>query len=278
MPIDVPAYIKANAQRGLDYNREGKGGDGLTDLTLAEARDLAKGFTTEAKVRKMGPWFSRHRPDMSAPANDPDNKDFPGAGAVAWLLWGGSTSGDIMDAAKWAEDEVRKLDEEAKAFDSKCINKMSQDAPTTVEEKLAHTAKLVESLSAEKTELQNSFEKLAAEKLAGLNEATEKLAKSEQKLAELETVIKALEAEKSGLKDQLAEALANQVTASKEAAKIVASLGTSPVAINPADDAKAEAAHKQTVDEIRATFLKMPAGPDRQAFFIQHQAILTAVR
>lgn len=278
MPIDVPAYIKANAERGLEYNREGKGGDGLTDQTLAEARDLAKGYTTEAKVRKMGPWFRRHRPDMDAPKNKPGNDDYPGAGAVAWLLWGGSTSGDIMGAAEWAESQVRKLDEEAKAFDSNCIDKMSKEIPTTVEDKLAEAGSIVEALKAEKLELQASFEKLAAEKLSGLNEATAKLATAEAKITELEAQLKALEADKSTLKDQLADALANQVTASKEAAKIVASLGTNPVAVSPADEAKAEADQKKSDEDIRATFLKMAAGPDRQAFFIKHQAILTATR
>jgi ribonucleotide monophosphatase NagD (HAD superfamily) len=115
MPIDVPEYVSKAAERGLEWHRQGKSGDGVTDQTLREARDMVKGFVSEDKVRRMGPWFRRHRADMSAPKNDPDNKAFPGAGAVAWALWGGPTSGDIMRTAEWAEAKVAQLDRKANA-------------------------------------------------------------------------------------------------------------------------------------------------------------------
>jgi len=111
-----------------------------------------------------------------------------------------------------------------------------------------------------------------------LNEATAKLATAEAKITELEAQLKAIDCDKEHLKDQLATALANQVTASKEAAQIVAKLGVNPIALSPADEAKAEADQKKSDDEIRSTFLQMAAGPDRQAYFIKHQAILTATR
>ena len=84
MAIDVPDYVSTAAERGLEWHAEGKSGDGVTDQTLREARDMAGGSVSEDKVRRMGPWFRRHRPDMDAPKNNPDNEDFPGAGAVAW--------------------------------------------------------------------------------------------------------------------------------------------------------------------------------------------------
>jgi len=116
MPVSVPDYVSQAAARGLEWHKEGKSGDGVTDQTLAEARDMVRGSVSEDKVRRMGPWFRRHRADMSAPKNDPDNKAFPGAGAVAWALWGGPTSGDIMRTAEWAEAKVAQLDREAKAI------------------------------------------------------------------------------------------------------------------------------------------------------------------
>jgi len=119
MPIDVPEYVSKAAERGLEWHRQGKSGDGVTDQTLREARDMVKGFVSEDKVRRMGPWFRRHRADMSAPKNDPDNKAFPGAGAVAWALWGGPTSGDIMRTAEWAEAKVAQLDRKANALAGK---------------------------------------------------------------------------------------------------------------------------------------------------------------
>lgn len=115
MAISVPDYVSDAARRGLEWHAEGKSGDGVTDKTLREAREMAGGEVSEDKLRRMGPWFQRHRPDMDAPKNKPSNKDFPGAGAVAWALWGGPTSGDIMRTADWVEAKVAQLDREAEA-------------------------------------------------------------------------------------------------------------------------------------------------------------------
>lgn len=115
MAIAVPDYVADAAKRGLEWHAEGKSGDGVTDKTLREARDMAAGEVSEDKLRRMGPWFERHRPDMDAPKNKPSNEDFPGAGAVAWALWGGPTSGDIMRTADWCKAKVAQLDREAGA-------------------------------------------------------------------------------------------------------------------------------------------------------------------
>ena len=115
MAITVPDYVADAARRGLDWHAEGKSGDGVTDKTLSEAREMAAGSVSEDKLRRMGPWFQRHRPDMDAPKNKPSNEDFPGAGAVAWALWGGPTSGDIMRTADWVDAKVAQLDREAGA-------------------------------------------------------------------------------------------------------------------------------------------------------------------
>lgn len=115
MAVSVPDYVSDAARRGLEWHAEGKSGDGVTDKTIREAREMAGGEVSEDKLRRMGPWFQRHRPDMDAPKNKSTNKDFPGAGAVAWALWGGPTSGDIMRTADWVEAKVAQLDREAEA-------------------------------------------------------------------------------------------------------------------------------------------------------------------
>lgn len=110
MPIDnVPEFIKNNAQRGLDYLSEGFGGDGLTEGTKSAAREMAKGNISDDKVRKMAPWFARHKADGQAPQNkDSSDPGYPGAGLVAWLLWGGNA--DFDDAAQdWAQRQIDKL-------------------------------------------------------------------------------------------------------------------------------------------------------------------------
>lgn len=111
--LRVPQFIRDNAARGLKYLDEGFGGDGLTDGTKREAREMAAGRITENKVRKMAPWFARHQVDGQAPKNnDPSHPQFPGAGLVAWLLWGGD-SNFSQRAQDWAQRKIDALDAEA---------------------------------------------------------------------------------------------------------------------------------------------------------------------
>jgi HK97 family phage prohead protease len=120
MPVDnVPQFIRNNAQRGLDYLAEGFGGDGLTDATKREAREMADGNISDNKVRKMAPWFARHKVDGQAPKNsNPEDSEYPGAGLVAWLLWGGNA--DFDDAAQdWAQRQIDQLDNETNKARSK---------------------------------------------------------------------------------------------------------------------------------------------------------------
>ena len=110
MPIEnVPQFIRNNAQRGLDYLSEGFGGDGLTEGTKSAARAMADGNISDEKVRKMAPWFARHKVDGQAPKNsNSSDPEYPGAGLVAWLLWGGNA--DFDDAAQdWAQRQIDKL-------------------------------------------------------------------------------------------------------------------------------------------------------------------------
>ena len=111
--LTVPQFIRDNAARGLKYVSEGFGGDGLTDATKREAREMAAGRITENKVRKMAPWFARHKVDGQAPKNkDSSDPQYPGAGLVAWLLWGGDS--DFSDRAQnWAQRKIDALNAEA---------------------------------------------------------------------------------------------------------------------------------------------------------------------
>jgi len=110
--LSVPQFIRANAERGLQYLRDGYGGDGLTEGTKRAARDMAAGNITENKIRKMAPWFARHKVDGQAPKNsNPSDPGYPGAGLVAWLLWGGDSN--FSDRAQnWAQRKIDALDAE----------------------------------------------------------------------------------------------------------------------------------------------------------------------
>lgn len=87
--VDVPGYVRRAAARGLQLRADGRGGAGLTDQTIREARAMANGDMTDDKVIRAAAWAARHRVDLEAPANsDPSHPRWPGPGAVAHYLWG----------------------------------------------------------------------------------------------------------------------------------------------------------------------------------------------
>lgn len=87
--LSVPAYIRRAASRGLELRADGFGGDGLTEGTVREAREMAAGRVTEDKVVRANAWGARHAVDLDSPNNsDADSDGWPGAGAVAHYLWG----------------------------------------------------------------------------------------------------------------------------------------------------------------------------------------------
>ena len=110
----VPSYIQKNAKRGLDLLEYA--GDGLTDKTKREAREMASGKISDSKVVRMAAWFSRHEGDLDSEKADDyleGRSDKPTAGQVAWLLWGGDISkSNKMRAYNWANKEAEKVKEE----------------------------------------------------------------------------------------------------------------------------------------------------------------------
>ena len=112
--VKVPAYVSANAERGLALYEEGHGGDGLVEQTIRDARDMVAGEIRDEKVRLMGPWIARHIVDLDAPQNsNPDADGYPGPGLVAMLLWGaGPDAEGARRTQEWAEAEAARLDEE----------------------------------------------------------------------------------------------------------------------------------------------------------------------
>jgi len=249
--MEVPDYVSTAARRGLEWHAEGKSGDGVTDQTISEARAMAGGNVSEDKLRRMNPWFQRHRPDMDAPKNKPESEDFPGAGAVAWALWGGPTSGDIMRTAKWAEAEVERLDNDAVAKLTKFM---------TIEEQLIKAVADLTSATVERDELRANLE------LAVAKEATDFKATLEQN-ASLVIERDALAKEKAELIAQISELSAKSVSASVEAAKIASSVGVNPVELSPSDKSDEPV---KAVNHLEV-FLAMDMGAERSAYFAKHK-------
>jgi hypothetical protein len=249
--MEVPDYVADSARRGLEWHAEGKSGDGVTDQTISEARAMAGGNVSEDKLRRMNPWFQRHRPDMDAPKNKPESEDFPGAGAVAWALWGGPTSGDIMRTAKWAEAEVERLDNDAVA---KLVNCM------TIEEQLIKAVSELTSATVERDELRVNLANAVAK------EATDFKATLEQN-ASLVIERDALAKEKAELVAKIAELQTQTVSASVEAAKIASSVGVNPVELSPSDKSDEPV---KAVNHLEV-FIGMTHGAERSAYYAKHK-------
>jgi hypothetical protein len=270
MSVSVPDYVQEAAKRGLEWHAEGKSGDGVTEQTIREARDMASGEVSEDKVRRMGPWFQRHRPDMDAPKNKPGNEDFPGAGAVAWALWGGPTSGDIMRTAKWAEDEASRLDSEDEDDDEDTDAKASQPEllrnkymALTIEERFKAAEAAVISLTAERDDLRKSVEAAAVSISAELDQAKVELAAKDSSIAELAAKLEEANAKVAALE-------ASAQSGAKEAASILASSGVEPV--------KAQSTAAAAAVSLADQYAAMPAGPERRAFFKKHKAVLFSAK
>jgi HK97 family phage prohead protease len=112
--LTPPVYMRAAARRGLELNRQGFGGDGLTDKTKQEARNMADGRVSEDKWRRIAPWIARHLVDLDAPSNsNQSDPGFPGAGLVAHLLWGsGPSKTKARRTMEYAEGVVNRLNAE----------------------------------------------------------------------------------------------------------------------------------------------------------------------
>ena len=107
--LNLPTYIRNAARKGLDYYGQGLAGDGLVERTVREARDMARGDISEDKVIRANAWGARHLVDLDAPKNsDPDNDEFPGAGAVAFYLWGINPL-DPQPAMDWFHEKAEEI-------------------------------------------------------------------------------------------------------------------------------------------------------------------------
>lgn len=111
--LTPPAYMRAAARQGLRYYEEGKGGDGLVERTIREARAMAAGNVTADKWVRLRAWIARHLVDLDSPAAKPGSPDYPSPGVVAHLLWGsGPSKRAAQRALTYAEGVVSRLEAE----------------------------------------------------------------------------------------------------------------------------------------------------------------------
>ncbi len=111
--LTPPAYMRAAARRGVELFEEGLAGDGVTEQTVAEARAMARGNVTADKWTRIAPWIARHMTDLDAEQNQPGEEGFPGAGAVAFYLWGATpTPRGAERVMAYAEGVTERLENE----------------------------------------------------------------------------------------------------------------------------------------------------------------------
>ena len=114
--LSLPEYIQAAAMRGLEYYEAGRAGDGIVERTIREARLMSRGEVSEDKVIRVSAWAARHLVDLDAPQNnDPDDDGFPGAGAVAFYLWGIDPL-DPSPAIRWFDEKADQIREEERSL------------------------------------------------------------------------------------------------------------------------------------------------------------------
>ncbi len=112
--INVPAFIRDNAARGLENLQFA--GSGLTEKTKREARSMRDGVISHDKAMRMQAWFKRHLPDFEGEGAKKflaGETERMSPGLVAWLLWGGSLSKSTrLDAMRWAERQVARHEDD----------------------------------------------------------------------------------------------------------------------------------------------------------------------
>jgi HK97 family phage prohead protease len=141
---EAPAFMRAAARRGLEYYADGKGGDGLVDRTIREARLIAQGQVSDDKWVRLAAWIARHLRDLDSPNANPNSDNYPSAGVVAHLLWGsGPSKRQAQRALAYAERVVERIraEEQNARWSSISINLNKDDrSPMSkqVERRVSH--------------------------------------------------------------------------------------------------------------------------------------------
>jgi len=122
-----PKGVQREAALGLKWRREhGRGG---TEVGVARARNLSNGDNIPLEtINRMVSFFARHEVDLDAPKNkDPGADGYPGAGLIAWKLWGGDAG------RRWAntiaEREKKKVGKASKEYMEAALKLAKEELP-----------------------------------------------------------------------------------------------------------------------------------------------------
>jgi hydroxymethylpyrimidine pyrophosphatase-like HAD family hydrolase len=196
--------------------------------------------------------------------NDPANRE-----AVAALGVEVADPADLNAESEDAEDEVEDEDMSSKASAVSTKSKVKM----TIEDKLSTADLLAQALTAERDDLRATVEKLTVGAVDELTAIKADLVTKEASLSALGVSLEKATAERDAFAAKIAELEATKVTASKEAAKIAASVGVEPTAIIPGSDNVAA-----KVDAL-ATFNSLTDPVAKADFFAKNaQAIYASIK
>ena len=103
-----PQSVQDEAQRALDWLKEGHAGSGFTAVGRARAVQLANGTGVSMDtIRRMHSFLSRHSVDSQGQGYKPGEKGYPSAGRVAYAAWGGAP------ALSWVKGIIAREDKKA---------------------------------------------------------------------------------------------------------------------------------------------------------------------
>jgi hydroxymethylpyrimidine pyrophosphatase-like HAD family hydrolase len=159
--------------------------------------------------------------------NDAANRE-----AVAALGVDVADPADLNAESEAAEDEQEGVDMSSKAL---AYSKQG-NVKMTIEDKLSTAELLASALTAERDDLRATVEKLTVGAADELTAIKADLVTKEAALADLGVSLEKANAERDAFAAKIAELEATKVSASKEAAKIAASVGVEPTAIIPGSD------------------------------------------
>jgi ribonucleotide monophosphatase NagD (HAD superfamily) len=196
--------------------------------------------------------------------NDPANRE-----AVAALGVEVADPADLNAESENTENEDESVDMSAKAFAVDHLSKIKM----TIEDKLATAEMLAQALTAERDDLRAAVEKLTVGAADELTAIKADLVTKDAALADIGAALEAAKAERDAFAVKVAELEATKVTASKEAAKIAASVGVEPTAIIPGSDNAAAKA------DVLATYNSLTDPKAKADFFAKNaQAIYASIK
>ena len=105
-----PKAVQEEAQRALNWIKEGHAGDNFTGVGRARASQLANGeAVSRDTIARMKSFLARHSVDSQGKGYSPGEPGYPSPGRVAYAAWGG-------DAAKSWVDKIFSQYELAKSY------------------------------------------------------------------------------------------------------------------------------------------------------------------